>query len=263
MFPTVLQGDLHLGTGRHIRLGVRIIIEDLQHGQFVDGKIDFRIPGGRDARERPAGRPHHVADAVLLEADIAVERREDLRVLEIDLLFGQRRFGVFQLGLSGEIVHFRRFVVALRGGFLAQKLFLPFVFDVGVPQLDLGFVDFGLGLVDRRFVHGRIDLEELGPLFDQLTFHEIGFGQKTGNVRGKTDRVERLHFADLGHGIGEIHFKGGFDDDRRQLGRLLLFFFFAPRGQRQPAGCQQCRRGKDKSIRKHDQSSFYVWIFAN
>ena len=174
-----------------------------------------------------------------------IERSQNSRILKIDFLFGKRGFRIFQFRLRGPKIHLRLVVFGPAGGVGGEKLFLPFVLHLGVLQLRLALVDFRLRFFDCRLVNRGVDLEKFGALLHQISFLEIGFGQKAGNVGGKVHNVTGLDFADFGDRIGKLHFDGGFDNDRRNGNGHGFFFLAASSGEKKTACCHDSGSGSE------------------
>ena len=130
-------------------------------------------------KRQGAGRAahHEVADADLVAADAAADRRRDMGELEVELGLGDGRL----VGLDGGDGSLRRrarvLELLLRRELLLGELAVAHEVEIGAHNLRLVALEIGLGLVEIGLEGPRVDDEEEIALLDQLPVLEMNLGE--------------------------------------------------------------------------------------
>src|SRR5262249_18616959 len=175
---------------------------DAQGRVLVDVEVGVHRVDRHDGREQGAAvlvpRLHQVAHGDDVAADAPADRREDLRVVEVQLAGrdqGPVGRDVGQIDVPGRAgliqVRLRRGPAVVRGQ-------VPLVLRLVELQLRLVLADLRLRLVQQGLVRPRVDLEEDVSLLDQVPFPEVDLLQVAPHVGPHVDGIDR------GRPAGEI-----------------------------------------------------------
>ena len=188
------------------KIGLRKVEGDLDRLNFRDGDQAGRIVGA-----------HLVAGIDDIRARLAVDRRIDARVSEIELGAIERGFVGFdscrkRFGIGHELVALLRRHDAAIGqhhGAIGVRL--------GAFELCLVARHLRFGLTNRGFERCGIDLEQQIALPDHLAFFEFGFEQRSVDLRFDVhDRIGK-HGSDRANDDRNVANLSGRNTNRRRL----------------------------------------------
>ncbi len=254
----VRQTDRHDGADKPAARGKALA--QAEHGADRDGKDHVHRVLAHDRGENAGGRRDDVAHGQRRAADLAVDRRADLGVVEIDLRLLQRRLGAFDLRLKRLLARKRRVDARLLAGGRVEKL-------LGAAQRHRGIDELRLEIVDRRLLCRDVGLERrlLEPV-EQVALLDLGalvegaLLDEGGDARDQVHAVGRLDAADeFERRAHRLRRDRGDADRGRAAGTRLLRRRGQRRGERQEqrqdgrGTCHPCdispRRSNNCSLR--------------
>ena len=245
---TILQEEPHA----HLRrLGALPQLQQFDEFELRDDEFDPDRVDFHHSRQRAGILVDQIADAVSVQADLAVERRVDLRVGEI--LPGQREVRLRALDLGVGLLLVRRGVVEspFAGCILPDESLLPLILDIRIGQVRFRLLKVGLGRLDLRLVDLRLDFVKKLPFSDRLALLEQPLDQKSLDPRDEVHLVIRLDRRDRGGRLEHVPLRRRNHLHRRRGGRggRLLF----------PAAGQHHRGGQNSGRAPHSHCRIHIF----
>jgi hypothetical protein len=131
----------------------------LEHGAYRDRENHIHRVLDDDGGQRPVGRANDIADGDGCLADLAIDRRRNRRIAQVDLGEFQTGLGSQQLALEIALGGFGRIDRRLLAGRRVEQ-------RLGALQHNIGIHRLRLNLVDRPLLSLHIGLE--GQLFEAV-----------------------------------------------------------------------------------------------
>ena len=175
-----------------------------------------------DRRENAGARRDIIADRHQGAADLAVDRRANVGVAEIDLRLVELRLGAQHLGLEGQLVRLRGVDGRLLPGRGVEQRLGARQGQVGVLQLRLVLSDHRLLRLDIGLERALLEAVEQLALLDFRAFGEVALVKESRDAGDEVDPVGRLDAADILARRGDRLPDGRHDADRRRRRRRLL-----------------------------------------
>ena len=194
-------------------IGHAVGLADIE--EEVDG-IE-RDDGGEQRGVAGNAADHEIADAELVAAGAAGDRRRHPRIVEIELRLVESGDG----GIAGRRrrVHLRDALVVglLRGVALFPELGGAGELGLGKIEIGVGLGEIGLGRFERELEGLRLDDEEQIALLDGLAVDEIDGFEIAADARAHVDEIDRLELPGEVLRLDELPDQGlGHGDLRRR-----------------------------------------------
>src|SRR5262245_24493020 len=192
-----LHLDFPLAGVRDLTLGHEALVGHAVGLTHIEEEMDGieRDDCGEQRRRAGGAADHQIADAELMAAGAAGDRRRHPRVVEIELRLVEARD--CRVARSRRRVHLGHPLVIgfFRGVALLSELGSAAELSLGEVEIGVGLGEIGLGRFERELERFRLDDKEQVALLDDLPVDEIDRFEIAAHPGADVDEVDRLELA--------------------------------------------------------------------